>query len=261
MGKTSIEWVEGDDGSNGRSWNPVTGCTKVGTECTHCYAAAIAERFRGTKAFPHGFDLFLRPDRLREPEKWSKPSRVFVNSMSDLFHKSIPFDYIDEIFDVMELWAPQHTYMILTKRATVMSRYITHRYKKTDRDMEWLHDIWWGVSCGVARAKSRLSTLRSIGREGARTFISFEPLLEDVGRVDLDGIKWVIAGGESGSGARWMNPDWLRRLRDQCAEQGVPFFCKQMGSVWTRRYGTGGGKGNRLEQMPSDLRVRETPWP
>src|ERR1051326_2862609 len=189
---SKIEWTDA-------TWNPVRGCTKVSPGCTHCYAETFAERFRGVPGHPFefGFDLRLVPEKLGDPIRWSKPKKIFVNSMSDLFHDGVPDEYIEKVCRVM-LAANWHTYQILTKRA------------------------------------DRLATLLQGKLRGAKpnvAFLSVEPLLEDLGKLNLSGIHWVIVGGESGPGARPMNRDWVRDVHTECRSHCIPFFFKQWGGV------------------------------
>lgn len=238
--QTAIEWTD-------TTWNPVTGCTKVGPGCDHCYAERIAERFRGTPDHPftNGFDLTLRPHKVNEPLSWRRPRRVFVNSMSDLFHKEIPRAYLDSVFETMEQ-AHWHQFQVLTKRSSLMRNYVNARYARGHAP----EHIWIGVSVEDRAALSRLTHLRQA--RAAVRFVSFEPLLEDLGDVDLAGIHWAIAGGESGAGARAIHPDWVRTLRDRCRSQGVAFFFKQ----WGGRTPKAGGNtldGRRWQQYPRHL--------
>jgi protein gp37 len=184
---TSIEWTDA-------TWNPVTGCTKITPGCEHCYAERFSERFRGVPghAFQNGFDLTLRPERLTQPLHWRQPRRIFVNSMSDLFHKQISSSFIDRVFDTMEA-ANWHTFQILTKRSSLMARYLQKRYGSTG--LAPLH-IWLGVSVEDAKNTVRLKHLRTA--RASVKFVSFEPLLAPVGKIDLTGIHWAIVGGESG---------------------------------------------------------------
>jgi protein gp37 len=215
-----IEWTDA-------TWNPVRGCSKVSPGCAHCYAEIFAERFRGVPGHPFefGFDLRLVPEKLVEPLRWSSPRRIFVNSMSDLFHEGVPGDYVARIGSVM-LAANWHVYQVLTKRAERMAQALgTHL-----RDAAGQSHIWWGVSVENRRAGiPRIDVLRST--PAAVRFLSIEPLLEDLGELNLAGIDWVIVGGESGPRARPMDSSWVRNIRDQCADAGVPFFFKQWGGV------------------------------
>jgi protein gp37 len=216
---TQIEWTDA-------TWNPVTGCTKIGTGCDNCYAQRFAERWRGIPDHPYeqGFDLKLWPSRLAQPAKWKKPRFIFVNSMSDLFHKNVPQKFIDAVFESMEN-ADQHIYQVLTKRSSLMRRYVNRRYL----DAPVPAHIWLGVSI---EDRDHIGRLKHLKETNARVrFISFEPLLSSIGDVDLSGISWAIVGGESGPNARIMNPNWARELRDVCVDQNVAFFFKQWGGV------------------------------
>ena len=214
---STIEWTHG-------TWNPITGCTKISTGCDHCYAERFSERFRGVKGHPYevGFDLTLRPERLDQPKHWRRPQLIFVNSMSDLFHKDISAEYIDRVFDTMEN-ADWHIYQVLTKRSSLMRDFVNQRYSNRQVPPH----IWIGVSIENALTLSRLRHLKQANV--SLRFVSFEPLLGSLGPLDLAGIHWVIGGGESGPGARPVQIEWLRELRDQCQEQGVAFFFKQWG--------------------------------
>ena len=214
---SAIEWTDA-------TWNPVTGCTKISRGCDNCYAERFSERFRGVAGHPFesGFDLTLRPERLAQPLSWRRSRMIFVNSMSDLFHKSVPEAHIDAVFDTMEK-ADWHVFQLLTKRSSLMGKYLQRRYASR----ECPQHIWCGVSVEDAPARSRIEHLRS-APAGAR-FLSVEPLLDTVGELNLDGIHWVIAGGESGPRARPMDPRWVRQVRDECVRQDVPFFFKQWG--------------------------------
>jgi protein gp37 len=217
---SKIEWTDA-------TWNPVRGCTKVSAGCKHCYAETFAERFRGVPGHPfeYGFDLRLVPEKLEEPLKWSKPKKVFVNSMSDLFHENVPDAYIENVCRVM-LAANWHTYQVLTKRADRMADLLKGKLKKASKASH----IWWGVSVeNKKQGLPRITKLRNA--KPAVAFLSIEPLLEDLGAINLDGIEWVIVGGESGHGARPLNPEWVRSIRNQCEEMKVAFFFKQWGGV------------------------------
>jgi protein gp37 len=216
---TEIEWTDA-------TWNPVTGCTKITRGCDLCYAERFSERFRGVPGHPfeNGFDLTLRPDRLTQPLRWRQPKRIFVNSMSDLFHKEIPRQFIDAVFDTMEL-AHWHTFQVLTKRSSLMSRYLRSRYGTAAAPSH----IWLGVSVEDAQNAVRLRHLRSA--QATLKFVSFEPLLGPVGALDLTGIHWAIVGGESGPRARPMAEEWAVEIRDQCVAQNIAFFFKQWGGT------------------------------
>jgi len=216
---TSIEWTNA-------TWNPVTGCTKISAGCDHCYAERFSERFRGTSGHPFemGFDLTLRPDRLNQPLRWRASRMIFVNSMSDLFHKQVPKEFIARVCDTME-HANWHTFQILTKRSSLMRDFLRQRYPVTCGPLH----MWFGVSVEDGSKKSRIRHLQETPA-GVR-FLSIEPLIGPLGHLDLAGIDWVIVGGESGPGARPMNPGWAREVRDQCLESGVAFFFKQWGGL------------------------------
>lgn len=216
---TQIEWTDA-------TWNPVTGCTKITRGCDFCYAERLSERFRGVPGHPfeHGFDLTLRLHRLKQPLTWRQPKRIFVNSMSDLFHKEIPKDFVDAVFDTMEA-ADWHRFQILTKRSSLLARYLRERYGS---GLAPGH-IWLGVSVEDRQNAVRIKHLR--GARAAVKFISFEPLLGPIGEIELSGIDWVIVGGESGPKARAMDEAWVVGLRDQCLNAGVAFFFKQWGGI------------------------------
>lgn len=226
MGYNSdIEWTDS-------TWNPVTGCTKVSRGCDNCYAERIAERFRGVPGhhFRNGFDLTLRPDRVDQPLAWKRPRMIFVNSMSDLFHKDIPADFIDAIFDTMEE-ANWHIYQILTKRSSLMRNYLRHRYGGRPVPQH----IWCGVSVEDSGATTRIDHL--LETPASTRFLSVEPLLGPIGGVELDGISWVIVGGESGPNARPMDPNWVIQIRDLCEASQIPFFFKQWGGTTAKSGG------------------------
>lgn len=215
--KSTIEWTD-------TTWNPVTGCTKVSKGCDNCYAERFSERFRGVPGHPFetGFDLTLRPERLSQPLKWKRSRMVFVNSMSDLFHKKIPVPYISQVFDTMEQ-ARWHIFQVLTKRSSLLRRFVNERYPVGEAPPH----IWLGVSIEDSAALIRLKHLQQT--HASVRFVSFEPLVGSIGSVDLSGIHWAIAGGESGPKARMVDPAWIRELRDQCVAAGVAFFFKQWG--------------------------------
>ena len=216
---TQIVWTDA-------TWNPVTGCTKITPGCDFCYAERFSERFRGVPghSFENGFSLTVRAERLKQPLAWRHPKRIFVNSMSDLFHKEIPKDFVNAVFDTMEA-ADWHTFQILTKRSSLMARFLRGRY---GRGMAPSH-IWLGVSVEDRQNAVRVKHLRAA--RAAVKFISFEPLLGRVGDVELTGIDWAIVGGESGPKARQMDRAWAVELRDQCQAAGVAFFFKQWGGI------------------------------
>jgi len=217
---SKIEWTDA-------TWNPVRGCTKVSTGCKHCYAERFAERFRGVKGHPfeQGFDLRLVPEKLAEPLRWSEPRMVFVNSMSDLFHEGVPLSYILRVAATMHL-ACWHTYQVLTKRSERLRETLRGPLQDAAKEAH----IWWGVS--VEDRKYGLPRIADLQTTPAAVrFVSVEPLLEDLGELPLEGISWVIVGGESGPGARPMKEAWVLSIREQCEAANIPFFFKQWGGV------------------------------
>lgn len=223
---TKIEWTD-------ITWNPVRGCTKISPGCKHCYAEAFAERFRGVPGHPYerGFDLRLIPDKLTEPFDWPSSSMVFVNSMSDLFHPDVPDEYILRVASVM-VAAEWHTYQVLTKRSERLRNMLNGPLSFAAKAQH----IWWGVSVeDVAYGKPRVKHLTEAG--ASVKFLSIEPLLEDIGSVDLSGIDWVIVGGESGRGARRIAAEWVDAILEQCLDADVPFFFKQWGGVHKAKNG------------------------
>ena len=238
---TRIEWTDA-------TWNPVTGCSKITPGCDFCYAERFSERFRGVHGHPfeNGFDLTLRPDRLTQPLRWRQPLRIFVNSMSDLFHKEIPRTFIDAVFDTMEA-ASRHRFQVLTKRSPLMARYLSQRYGESSAPAH----IWLGVSIEDAKNTVRLKHLRSA--RASVKFVSFEPLLGPVGKIDLAGIDWAIVGGESGPRARPMAEEWALEIRDQCRIANVAFFFKQWGGIRPKSGGRllRGREWNQYPRMPS----------
>jgi protein gp37 len=223
---TTIEWTDA-------TWNPVRGCVKISPGCAHCYAATFAERFRGVPGHPYeqGFDLRLVPEKLGEPLKWDRPRMIFVNSMSDLFIDAVPDEYIIAVANVMKA-ASWHTFQILTKRSERLRTMLNGPLSFAASDSH----IWWGVSVENRRhGLPRIEHLR--GARAAVRFLSIEPLLEDIGKIGLRGIHWVIVGGESGPGARPMEESWVLGIRDQCKRAKVPFFFKQWGGVRKKRAG------------------------
>ena len=223
---SAIEWTDA-------TWNPVRGCTKISPGCKHCYAETFAERFRGVPRHPfeQGFDLRLVPEKLEVPLKWRSLKRIFVNSMSDLFHEDIPTEYIAKVGRVMRD-APWHTYQILTKRHDRLRELLSG-------ELRWMGDlphVWFGVS--VEDREHGLPRLESLQRTPASIrFLSVEPLLEDLGQIDLRKIDWVIVGGESGHGARPMKEEWVRSILEHCEAAGVPFFFQQWGGVRKNKAG------------------------
>lgn len=211
--KSAIEWTDA-------TWNPVTGCTEVSPGCDHCYARTFAERFRGVKAHPYeqGFDLRLWPERLALPLSWKNPRRIFVNSMSDLFHKAVPTEFILSVFDVMRQ-AAQHNFQVLTKRSA--------RLAKLAHLLPWPSNVWIGVSVETIHYSWRVDHLRTVPAQ--IRFVSAEPLLGSLKELDITDIHWLIAGGESGHGCRTCEANWVRELRDKCQTNNTAFFFKQWG--------------------------------
>jgi protein gp37 len=233
---SGIEWTDA-------TWNPVTGCTKVSPGCKNCYAERLALRLRamGNPRYRDGFSLTLHPDQLTLPLRWRQPKRVFVNSMSDLFHETVPEAYIRRVFDVMAE-AYWHTFQILTKRS--------RRLASLAPRLIWPANVWQGVSVESQRYTSRVGDLQDV--PAAVRFLSVEPLLGSIPRLPLDGIHWVIVGGESGGGRRPIEAAWAREIRDQCVSAGVPFFFKQ----WGGRTPKSGGRvldGRIWDETPKDV--------
>jgi protein gp37 len=231
MSQTSgIEWTDA-------TWNPVTGCTKITAGCDFCYAERFAERFRGVVGHPYenGFDLQLRPERLNQPLSWRRPRQIFVNSMSDLFHKEVPEAFVHQVFDVMEK-ADWHIFQLLTKRSSLMRDFVNKRYTHSPVPAH----IWLGVSVEDKKGTARINHLRQTNAD--IRFLSVEPLIEEIDHIDLTNIHWVIVGGESGQQARPMKKEWAAAVRNMCVEQDVPFFFKQWGT-WSKN----GIKGSKSE--------------
>ncbi len=230
---SSIEWTNA-------TWNPVTGCTKVSEGCRHCYAERFAERFRGVPGHPfeQGFDLKLWPERLDLPLQWKEPRMIFVNSMSDLFHERVPVDYIQQVFAAMRD-AHWHTFQVLTKRSK--------RLKNLAGELDWPDNVWMGVSVEDMRVAHRVNDLREV--DPAVRFLSCEPLLGSLADLNLEGIHWVIVGGESGPGAREMKQEWVREIKTKCRNTHVPFFFKQWGGPIKSRTGRE-LDGRTWDQMP-----------
>ena len=225
MNSSGIEWTE-------RTWNPVTGCTKISAGCKYCYAEVMARRLRamGVAGYENGFIVSCHAERLKQPLLRKIPTIYFVNSMSDLFHPHVPFHFIDRVMETIHK-SPQHTYQVLTKRPKIMAKYFAHRIIPDN--------IWLGVSVeNKKHGLPRIPILREISAK--IRFLSIEPLLEDLGVIDLDGIHWVIVGGESGHKARLMNKAWVILIQKQCRKQKVPFFFKQWG-----RWGEDGKSRNK----------------
>ncbi len=218
---THIEWTDA-------TWNPVTGCTKISPGCKHCYAERLAKRLKamGQANYCNGFEVTLQPQMLELPLRWKAPKRIFVNSMSDLFHDEVPDSYIMRVFDIM-VRAHWHQYQVLTKRS--------ERVLTLSKKLPWAPQIWMGVSVENEKYAFRIDNLRKTGAH--IKFLSLEPLLGPLHKLNVKGIDWAIVGGESGPGARPMDPSWVTDLRDQCLRAGVPFFFKQWGGVQKRKAG------------------------
>jgi protein gp37 len=214
MKYSKIEWTEA-------TWNPSIGCDKISSGCKHCYAEVMAKRLQAMKSpgYENAFEFNIMPDRLEMPLKIKKPTKFFVNSMSDLFHEKMPFEFLDQVFETIRK-TPHHAYQILTKRENILEEYFKTR---TVPD-----NVWLGVTVEIASKKNRIDVLRKI--DAKIRFLSIEPLLENIGAVDLSNIHWVIVGGESGHGARPMKPEWATDIQKQCDKQGVSFFFKQWGA-------------------------------
>lgn len=239
--RSQIEWTDA-------TWNPVRGCTKISPGCKHCYAETFAERFRGVPGHPYeqGFDLRLVPEKLAEPLRWKQSRMVFVNSMSDLFHEGVPDEYIEHVVRVMEL-ANWHTFQVLTKRSERLRDLLCTKLRRA----AGLKHIWWGVS--VENRKHGLPRIEHLqSAPAAMRFLSIEPLLEDLGQIDLAGIAWAIVGGESGHGARPMKEEWVLNIRRQCKRTRVPFFFKQWGGVHKSKAGRTLA-GRTYDEMPKSV--------
>jgi protein gp37 len=236
MTTTKIEWTEA-------TWNPTVGCTKVTAGCKNCYAETMARRLQamGVKGYENGFDFTVLPDRFLQPFTIKKPTKFFVNSMSDLFHEKMSFECLDKIFETIKN-TPQHHYQILTKREQKIKRYFEKRPVP--------ENVWLGVTIENEKSKNRLDVLKTIN--ASIRFLSIEPLIEDVGTLDLSGIHWVIVGGESGPNARPMNPDWPKSIQRQCKEQNVAFFFKQ--------WGTWGEDGKRRSKYANGSLLQGREW-
>ncbi|MBL8504107.1 MAG: phage Gp37/Gp68 family protein [Rhodocyclaceae bacterium] len=247
MAESKIEWTE-------QTWNPATGCTKVSPGCKHCYAETMAARLKamGASGYERGFRLTLHPGRLTQPIKRKKPTIWFVNSMSDLFHERIPDKFLDQVFETIRS-TPHHTYQILTKRAERLPQYFSERACP--------QNVWLGVSVEDRRyGVPRINHLRQV--DARVRFLSIEPLLEDVGPMDLRGVHWVIVGGESGAKARPMHPEWVDAVRRQCEQQNAAFFFKQWGG-WgadgVKRHKKANGRllhGRTWDELPLQSSIR-----
>ncbi|MCF8360537.1 MAG: phage Gp37/Gp68 family protein [Prolixibacteraceae bacterium] len=221
MSSSKIEWTES-------TWNPTTGCTKISSGCVNCYAEKMAMRLKamGTPKYANGFKVTLHEDCLSEPYSWKKPKVIFVNSMSDLFHEDIPFEFIEKVFKVMNE-NPQHIFQVLTKRAELLLEY--------SPKLNWTSNIWMGVTVENFEAKRRIDYLRQT--TAAIKFLSCEPLISDLGKLYLENINWVIVGGESGPKSRPIKEDWVLDIFNQCKTIDIPFFFKQWGGVNKKKTG------------------------
>lgn len=244
MAQSSIEWTE-------MTWNPTTGCSKISAGCKFCYAEIMSRRLQamGMEKYKNGFDVAIHPDALRIPYEWKKPKIVFVNSMSDLFHKDVPLSFIKKVFKVMND-CPQHTFQVLTKRSDILLRY--------SAQLEWTPNIWMGVSVENDVVKYRIENLR---KTPAQTkFLSLEPLIGPLESLNLRKIDWVIVGGESGPGARPMDKSWVVSIQKQCQKAGVAFFFKQWGGVRKKQAGRS-LNGRTFDEMPGIFKKPLSPEP
>lgn len=221
MGKSKIEWTED-------TWNPTTGCNKISSGCINCYAERMSFRLQkmGNTKYKNGFNLTIHPESLSEPFAWKKPRMVFVNSMSDLFHEDLPFEFIEQVFKVMND-NPKHTFQVLTKRSDVLKKYSKH--------LTWTKNIWMGVTVEDQNQLFRIDNLRKT--DAQIKFLSCEPLLSDLGRMNLQGIHWVIVGGESGAKSRPVKESWVQSILKQCEQEKIPFFFKQWGGFNKKKNG------------------------
>ena len=235
MAQSRIEWTD-------VTWNPTTGCTKISAGCKHCYAEVMARRLQsmGMEKYKRGFSLALHEAALEAPLSWKRPRTVFVNSMSDLFHRDVPDHFISRVFEVM-VHCPKHKFQVLTKRAS--------RLERISRKLPWANNIWMGVSVEDSRQLPRIDSLRTTG--ASIKFLSLEPLIGPLPVIDLEAINWVIVGGESGPRARPMEPAWVIDIRDRCQVAGVPFFFKQWGGKNKKKSGRT-LQGRTYDEMPFD---------
>ncbi len=241
MATTKIEWTES-------TWNPITGCTKISSGCKFCYAEVMARRLKamGQEKYRNGFDLTLHPETLQEPNTWKKPKMIFVNSMSDLFHKDIPVEYLQRVFKVIKE-NPQHVFQVLTKRADVL------RYYDSEGWLEWPHNLWMGVTVESRDVIHRIENLRNTS---ARVkFLSCEPLLSPLENMNLKGIDWVIVGGESGRTPRPMKEEWVVDIKEQCQNANVAFYFKQWGGTNKKKAGSALA-GKAYKEMPVIIGIR-----
>ena len=254
MYNSKIEWTEA-------TWNPLRGCARVSEGCRFCYAERVADRFSGEGQPYEGLttrgkdgqprwnnEIMLVPHMLKKPLSWKRSRRIFVNSMSDLFHEKVPFDYIQQVFDVMRQ-ASWHEFQILTKRA--------ERLADLSPKIDWPQNVWMGVSIEDSRVIDRADALREV--PATIRFLSLEPLIGPIPNLNIEGLDWAIIGGESGNEARIMEPEWAVDLLNQCRSANVPCFIKQMGTQWAKRQGSKSRKGDDFSEFPEALQVREYP--
>lgn len=233
MSNTKIEWTD-------QTWNPVTGCSKISAGCKHCYAERMACRLKAMRSqnYKNGFEVTCHDHLLSTPLKWKKSKMIFVNSMSDIFHENVPLDFIKKIFQTMNQ-ASVHTFQVLTKRSS--------RLNTTNQEVNWSNNIWMGVTVESSKYKYRIDNLRK--SDAKIKFLSIEPLLDDLGEINLKGIDWVIVGGESGPKSRPMEELWVESIKEQCQASSVPFFFKQWGGVNKKKNGRI-LKGRTWDEMP-----------
>lgn len=252
MAESKIQWCT-------KVWNPTTGCDRISAGCDHCYALTLSRRLKGMGQAKYqndgdprtsgpGFDLTLHPQTLGDPYTWRKPERVFVNSMSDLFHARVPIDFVRQVFDVIAD-TPQHIYQVLTKRA--------HRLPRVADKLDWPPNLWMGVSVEDATQLARIDHLRKV--PAPIRWVSAEPLIGPLDGLDLSGISWLVVGGESGPGARPMDLAWARQITGECARTGTSAFVKQLGSRWAKTVGAHDPKGGTPAEWPHELRIRTYP--
>lgn len=250
--RSAIQWT-------GSTWNPTTGCDRTSPGCENCYALTLAKRLQAMGQPKYqadgdqltsgpGFKLTTHPNALDVPRRWRAGRVIFVNSMSDLFHEDVPFPFIEQVFAVMAE-TPRHTYQVLTKRSK--------RLAAVAKDLPWPANVWMGVSIENERYTFRARHLATV--QAAVRFLSLEPLMGATPSLDLDGIHWAIAGGESGKGARPLRLDWLRELREACLASDVSYFVKQLGTAWSLENGHGHTHGGNWDLWPEDLRIRQMP--
>lgn len=243
MAISTIEWTE-------KTWNPTTGCDKISAGCKFCYAEIMALRLKamGQKKYKNGFDLTLHEHELETPYKWKKPSMIFVDSMSDLFHKDIPLEFIQKVFKVMND-TPQHTYQVLTKRADILYKYHSQ--------LNWTDNIWVGVSVEDEKQLGRIDYLRKT--DATLKWVSFEPLINEISSSNLEDINWAVVGGESGREYRPCKIEWIEKIIEQCKEQNVSVFVKQIGTHYAKLNKLKSFKGGDISEFPASLQIRQFP--